>query len=47
MSAIIPAQPVSRDVADESQRIVARLEASISAAEPAPAPAPAPEHVAV
>lgn len=39
MSVTIPAQPVSRDVADESQRIVAQLEATISSgpAEAAPA----------
>lgn len=34
MSATIPAQPVSRDVADEPHRIVAQLEAAISSAQP-------------
>jgi len=45
MSATIPTQPVSRDVADEPHRIVAQLEASISSA--APEPAAAPEQLAV
>ncbi len=40
MSASIPAQPVSRDVADEPHRILAELEANITSAPRDAAPAP-------